>query len=195
MFCNVCNQQLDKNDFIVRNGIISEICRKCEDKIRKKNWYEANKQRIQAERQKSNKHKEYMKQYHKLHQEQEAEYRKQNREKIAENSKNYYERNREKVKIYYTQNNAKLETKLRKRLWYEQNREIKKQQDKIRYEQNKESIKEKNRINQKLRYEKQRYDRQYILNNKISKNINAIILSKTDTLLYLTYLQIFYLSF
>ena len=38
MFCNVCNQQLDKNDFIVRNGIISEICRKCEDKIRKKNW-------------------------------------------------------------------------------------------------------------------------------------------------------------
>lgn len=108
--CKNCNEPTNIGGFIVRQGIVSDICRNCEAKIRKKAWYEANKERLKKEmtEEQHEAKKAYSRKYHSEHKEQQ---------------KAYVEANKEKLKAYSKDYNSRPEVILRKKEYAEANKE------------------------------------------------------------------------
>lgn len=130
--CIKCKLTLDESEFVVRNGKIGNVCKSCEA-LRKKQWYEQNKERISKQQQQQDykeKHKAYMKKWHSEHKEQEEEYREQNKAKLKKTSDAYYKNNKDKIAEYAKTYNNRQDVKDRKRVWYENHIEEKKEYDK-----------------------------------------------------------------
>lgn len=130
--CIKCKLTLDESEFVVRNGKIGNVCKSCEA-LRKKQWYEQNKEKISKQQQQDDakkKRKAYMKDWHDKHKEQEKEYRNKRKDKIKERSDKYYQNNKDKIAEYAKEYNSRQEVKERKRTWYEEHIDEIKERDK-----------------------------------------------------------------
>lgn len=89
--CKNCNEPINIDGFILRQGKLSDICRTCEARIRKKLWYETNKERLKREmtEEQHEAKKAYSRKYHSEHKEQQKAYVEANKEKIIAYRKEY----------------------------------------------------------------------------------------------------------
>lgn len=131
--CKTCNEPISIDGFIIRQGEFSDICRNCEAKIRKKVWYENNKERLKNEmtEEQRNAKKDYMKKYHVEHKEQQ---------------KKYIEDNKERIKAYRKEYDSRPDVISRKKQYVEDNKEKLKAYKKAYGDAHKEQKKEYDRI-------------------------------------------------
>ncbi len=180
-----------------------------ENKTRQQKYYEANKEKIAAQRkaryeatkdlnkQRYENTKEYQREYQK-------KYREANKEKLKEYNKEYYETNKDKRQDYleenkekiteyqkkYRENNLDKLTELNKQ-HYEKNKTAIIEQVKKYREANKEKFKEYNRVYSNKRYHNDIvYNLKHCLRNLINKSIKrkgGAKVSKTELILGCSY--------